>query len=161
MKPKSTTLSILLMVLIGCNSPSGKESTTEVSTETASETTTKSISDLDYRQIVAMVLADTSDLSEWHGTPIEAVANDDLTLSMEGACGENDCGREVFLTNNGQRAISATISAVYAVEETPWLLSQVVKVNPGDKVSLGCSHLCYGEESVLFERKIEGSNYSD
>ena len=147
-----------VLIITGCGSEGQKTESKESASE---ETTEKNVSELEFLEALAIVLADTSNIREWHNSPVESEANQDLVLSMEESCGENDCGKRVYLVNNGSRTVSATITTVYPLEESPFQLAQVISIAAGDRVDLGCSHLCYGSASISFDRAIEGSSYSD
>lgn len=120
---------------------------------------------LEYRQIVEQVFQNTGTEVSWDGVPDLAGGRSFLSVSMGQLCGEGDCGKLVFLENsNKQAAVRAVVTIPFQVQGSPGYIAREYMVSPGEKISLGCSHLCNSGEKIEFRRAIvvakvvEGSN---
>ncbi|MEQ9402925.1 MAG: hypothetical protein RIM99_05015 [Cyclobacteriaceae bacterium] len=112
---------------------------------------------LTYMELYNLVIQETGQRIEWHGEELEKDATTFLTISEGEPCGENDCGRAMFLENTSEGTIHVVIQAPFQIEDVTSHLATQYSITGNSKISIGCSHLCYDGESFLFERRIVGA----
>ncbi|MEO1050407.1 MAG: hypothetical protein AAFX87_07265 [Bacteroidota bacterium] len=140
---------VLSFGLLSCHS-NKKENKSEATEEEA---------ELTYREMVILVFEDYSKRIEWHGEEAAVEGKEDLEIiKSEESCGEGDCGVKYYLQNNGtEQRIEAIVKAPYSIEgETSYVAMQYT-VASGERVYIGCSHLCYKGETLEFTREIVGA----
>lgn len=91
---------------------------------------------------------------EWNGQPVNA-ANAFVSMSVGGSCGATNCGKEVFLINSHEsQPVRVVVTVPFTLETTNDYLAREYVLAPGEKQSIGCTHLCDGELAVDFRRAV-------
>lgn len=133
---------VLALAIADCQSQSGKKEQTTNPT---------------YAQTIALVFADSSNVTEWHDAPI---AQDAMTMvNLSEGIANGNCGKKVMASNNSDQDIEVTVSTVFPFDESPWEMSQKYTVTAGSSVHVGNDKLCFGGREIPFVFKIEGATY--
>lgn len=160
---KSTQFLILFLVgsvLISCSTSSSN--TESEKTEAAADTTSaKDVSQLTWRDVVAMVYDDQGEGIEWHGEEMPNELTELLVISEGDPCGENDCGQRLSLINVSNRSITTIIRGDYDIEGDQGYIPRKYVIASGDTLMIGCSHLCYNGKGYEFPRTIVASAYTE
>jgi hypothetical protein len=147
-------LSIFLaLMLTFCSSPT-KENDQPEEVEEA-EQTEEAV--LTYMQLYDLVIQQTGERIEWHGEELDKSGAEFLTISKDGVCGENDCGTAVYLENSSENQIEVVVQAPFQIGDDTGELATKYIIDANDKISIGCSHLCFDGEGYLLERRIVGA----
>jgi hypothetical protein len=150
-------------LLISCSSSTNSEnnnSDEEAPEEKTPETTNKDLSELTYRDVVDLVFKDQGEGVEWHGEEMPNTLISLISIGNEGDCGEGDCGKSMYISNtDSTKSIEVIMKGAYDLEGDIGYIARKYILSPGEKLSIGCSHLCYDGKSYLFDRKIVGSAY--
>jgi len=134
------SLSLLALFLVAC-SPGTKTKTEDEKVFT-------------YNDIYELVIQGTGEGIEWHEEPTENQLHEFLSITNEGSCGDADCGKSLYLNNNGDQKLEVIVKAPFQIGDVTSYLSTQYQLEPSSKTAIGCSHLCHEGESFLFERKI-------
>jgi len=145
-----TPLLILILFMSFCSTPA-KQS--EVPEEEEPELT--------YMEFYNLVIQETGQRIEWHGEDLDKSAAEFLTISDGDACGENDCGKAMFLENSSDNLIQVVIQAPYQIDDVSSHLATQYSIEGNTKISIGCSHFCYDGEAYLLERRVVGARTGD
>ncbi len=140
----------LFLFLSFCSSPAKEQ-----------DTSTEEEDELTYMELYNLVIQETGQRIEWHGEELETSAAEFLTITKGEACGENDCGKSVFLENSSENRIQVVIQAPFQIEDVSSHLATKYTIEASSKIAIGCSHLCYEGESYLFERRVVGARTGD
>lgn len=136
---------LILLTLAACQSRSGDRKKENIAPPT-------------YKETIALVFADSSNVTEWHNSPIAQDAINEATLSEGEASGS--CGKKIMLTNAGSQDAKITISTVFPFEESPWEISTEYVVAAGATIHAGTNKICHGGKETPFVFKIEGATYT-
>lgn len=92
---------------------------------------------------------------EWDGRPLNA-GNAFVSMSVGGSCGATNCGKEAFLVNSNEaQPLRVVVTVPFKLEAAAGdYLAREYLLGPGEKQSIGCTHLCDGEQAVAFRRAI-------
>lgn len=140
----------LLTILSNCSTPAKEQ-----------DSTTEEEDALTYRELYNLVTLETGERIEWHGEDLDKSANEFLTISEGDPCGENDCGKSLFLENSGDEQVHVIIQAPFQIDDVSSHLATKYTIPANSKISIGCSHLCYKGEAHLFERRVVGAKTGD
>lgn len=149
---------VFASIIVSCSSDKTKEEKMEEVEELVEEAK-KDVSQLTYRDIVKLVFNDEGQGIEWHGEAVSNSLQEMLSMTNEGSCGDDSCGKEMFLINNDTIAIEVIVKGAFDIEGDRGHIARKYMVKPGETVSMGCSHLCYDGKAYLFDRSIVGSSY--
>lgn len=145
-----TLLPFSLVLLMFCSTPAKQEETSDTEED-----------QLTYMELYNLVTLETGNRIEWHGEDTDKSAAEFLTITEGESCGENDCGKAVYLENSSENLIQVIIQAPFQIEDVSSHLATRYSIEGKSKISIGCSHLCYDGEAYLFERRVVGAKVSD
>ncbi len=149
------------IILVSCGQ-SQKNSDTEESSSESKSTAAKSVDQLTWQDVVAMVFDDEGERIEWHGEEMPNDLTAFLVIANDGQpCGENDCGERTFLINTSNQTITTIIRGDYDIEGDVGYIPRKYVIGAGDTLMIGCSHLCYGGKGYEFPRTIVSSQYEE
>jgi len=117
----------------------------------------KSEEQLTYKQLREMVMQGSGEPIEWHGESIDKSMLAELKIIEKGTCGENACGKALYLQNNSNQSVEVTINAPFQIEEVSSYLAARYLLKGSEQIAIGCSHLCYEGERFEFKREIVGA----
>ncbi|MEP5611595.1 MAG: hypothetical protein ABJP45_05065 [Cyclobacteriaceae bacterium] len=143
-------LSSLLFFLSFCSTPAKQNETTAESPQSSEDTLT-------YMQIYDLVIQETGERIEWHGEEVDKSALEFLTITENGPCGQNDCGKALVLNNTSTNQVHVLVHSPFQIEDVTSELATKYTIEANSTISIGCSHLCYAGDSYLFERRIVGA----
>lgn len=148
-------------LLLSCSSSNNNEKENKDATDDVTEKTTKKdVSELTYRDVIAMIYSEDGEGIEWHGEEVSNTLSELLVFSSNGDCGEGDCGKAMFITNNDEdKTIEVIVKASYDLEGDIGFLARKYTLTAGETQSMGCSHMCYNGKAYLFDRQLVGSVY--
>lgn len=122
----------------------------------------KDVSELSVMDLFALIYPDSTGTPlEWHGEALPNNLADSLQISEGEPCGDKGCGKQLLLTNNATRAVGLMTKADFSIRDRQAYLACKFEMDPGQTISIGCSHLCYNGEAFPFTRTIVGSWYLD
>ncbi len=136
----------LLIFLSSCTTPAKEQ-----------DTSTEKEDDLTYMELYNMVTLETGERIEWHGEELDKSATEFLTITEGEPCGENDCGKAMFIENSGDEQVHVVIHAPFQIDDVSSHLATRYSIPANSKIAIGCSHLCYEGEAYLFERRVVGA----
>lgn len=124
----------------------------------------KHTSELTYVDIYNLALAsENGGGMDFHGEASSNEASDDLSIYANGSCGKGDCGISLIMENkNSKRAISAVIKAKFKLPGND--ISEMVRMyqlQPGQALSIGCSHICHQDNSYMIQREVVSAGYME
>lgn len=152
------TLLAILFVAFSCTSSSSEQSS-ETAEEAEAPESPKDVTQLTWREVVAMVYDDEGDGIEWHGEESPNDLTGFLTIGSGDPCGEANCGNKLTLTSSAEKAMTVIIKGDYDIEGDQGYIPRKYTIEPGQTLMIGCSHLCYDGKSFEFLRTIVGSAY--
>lgn len=122
----------------------------------------KHTSELTYMDIYNLALADENGGGmDFHGDSFGNDATDDLSIYANGGCGKDECGISLVMENkNAERAISAVIKAKFKLPGND--INEMIRMyqlQPGQALSIGCSHICHQDNSYMIQREIVSAGY--
>jgi len=159
-----TQLNLLLTLLfcsiiVSCSTSNSSENESAEEQETE-ESPKKDISELTYSDVIDLVFQDQGEGVEWHGEEVPNTLALSVAISSEEACGEGDCGKAMYITStDSTKTIEVIMKGAYDLEGDIGYIARKYDLAPGQKLSLGCSHLCFNGKSYLFDRQVVGSAY--
>jgi len=120
-------------------------------------TSGKAVTELEYSEIVDSVINKSAGEGiEYHGEPINEEAKADVSLKQTEAC---DCGKNIQLSNNGEKDIKVMIYAPFKVATMESHTSRFYNLKAGESVIVGCSDFCYDGKAYPFQYRIAGAEY--
>ncbi|WP_420388299.1 hypothetical protein [Roseivirga sp.] len=156
---------VLASFIICCTnacSSSGQKSAGSADEEEQGAETVKDISELSLLDIDQIIFReDDGTRKEWHGDYLPNTLSDLIDMSSSGPCGEDDCGKKLTMTNKGDKTMGVVTKLAFSIKGEAGQMAREYLIGPGETLTIGCSHLCYHGESVLFERSIVGSWYAE
>lgn len=159
---KLLVLIALIIFGFGSCSQSERSSTGSTDAEEQEAEAVKDISELSLHEIDLMIFKeDDGTRKEWHGDNLPNTLTHLLDMGTSGPCGEDDCGKKLTMTNKGDRAMGVVTKLAFSIKGEAGQLAREYLIEPGETLTIGCSHLCYQGESVLFERSVIGSWYAE
>ena len=150
---KSYCILLVTLLLVACTNSPTKEETSE------KKDSLKPVNELSYSEIVNAVISGEGEGVEYHGEPINQEAVADLKLEERESCGDNNCGKMVYLVNSGEKLIKATLHSPFKVAEIDSHTARLIEVQPGQSIAIACSHFCYAGEAYQFNHRIAGGEY--
>lgn len=149
-------LTIVIIVIISISACSKKASDPSARPED------KHASELTYLDIYNIALAaENGGGMDFHGDPFGNEASNDLSIYANGSCGKDECGISLVMENkNSQKAVAAVIKAKFKLPGNN--ISEMVRMyqlQPGQSLSIGCSHICHQENSYMIQREIVSAGY--
>ncbi|WP_422358762.1 hypothetical protein [Reichenbachiella sp.] len=124
----------------------------------------KHTSELTYIDIYNLALAaENGGGMDFHGDSFGSDATDDLSIYANGSCGKEECGISLVMENkNAEKAISAVIKAKFKLPGNDINeMTRMYQLQPGQALSIGCSHICHQENSYMIQREIVSAGYSE
>lgn len=124
----------------------------------------KHTSELTYMDIYNLALAaENGGGMDFHGDSFGNDASDDLSIYANGSCGKGDCGISLVMENkNAEKAISAVIKAKFKLPGND--ISEMIRMyqlQPGQALSIGCSHICHQDNSYMIQREVVSAGYTE
>jgi len=117
--------------------------------------------DWTYEQIENEVFAGTGEPVEWNSKTVKE-GRDFLSMSMGSQCGEGNCGKQIYLLNSHeQHPVRTVVTIPYQMENSPGYIAREYTIQPGEKIYIGCSHLCQKGEGTEFKRAIVVADIMD
>lgn len=113
---------------------------------------------LNYDQTMALIFPDSTNVSEWHGAPLDKGAISFVSLSEGRANG--DCGKEVMLTNSSDQDVKVTVSTVFPFTDSPWEVSKTYIVPAGTSKHVGNNRVCHNGDETSFLFKVQGATFN-
>lgn len=150
---------LLATIVVSCGQSASSNDSEE--TEEQTETTATEVDELTYQDVVAMVYDDEGERIEWHGEEMPNELAEFLAITSGEPCGEGDCGSRLTLTNNLDNSITVIIRGDYDIEGDQGFIPRKYIIGGGQKLIIGCSHLCYGGKAYEFQRSIVASAYTE
>ncbi|WP_084370415.1 hypothetical protein [Reichenbachiella faecimaris] len=122
----------------------------------------KHTSELTYMDIYNLALAsENGGGMDFHGDAFGNEASDDLSIYANGSCGKGDCGISLIMENkNIERSISAVIKAKFRLPGND--INEMIRMyqlQPGEALSIGCSHICHQDNSYMIQREVVSAGY--
>lgn len=122
----------------------------------------KHTSELTYMDIYNLALAsENGGGMDFQGDDFGNEASDDLSIYANGSCGKGECGISLIMENkNTEKQISAVIKAKFKLPGND--ISEMVRMyqlQPGQAMSIGCSHICHQDNSYMIQREIVSAGY--
>lgn len=154
---------LICTLLISCSTSTTGENENSgeaVDNEKTPESTKKDLSELTYRDVIGMVFKDQGEGIEWHGEEMPNTLIESIVINSEGICGDGDCGKTMYITSlDSTKSIEIIMKGAYDLEGDIGYIARKYTLSPGEKLSIGCSHLCYDGKNYLFDRQVVGSTY--
>lgn len=124
----------------------------------------KHTSELTYMDIYKLALAsENGGGMDFHGEAFGKEATDDLSIYANGGCGKDECGIALVMENkNDEKAIYAVIKAKFRLPGND--INEMIRLyflEPGQALSIGCSHICHQDNSYMIQREIVSAGYSE
>lgn len=122
----------------------------------------KHTSELTYMDIYNLALAaENGGGMDFHGDSFGNDATDDLSIYANGSCGKEECGISLVMENkNAEKAISAVIKAKFKLPGNDINeMTRMYQLQPGQALSIGCSHICHQDNSYMIQREIVSAGY--
>ncbi len=141
---------------ISCQSAPEQQNTSETSAIAL-----KPVDQLGYFDIVNAVVSGQGEGLEYHGEPLAQEAAGDLRLEEREPCGENNCGKAVYLINQGEKSVQAILYAPFKVEALERYTARKLTLQAGQAVNVSCSHFCYAGKAYTFQWKVAGAEYAN
>lgn len=158
---KTTHLFLLALFAIAISCTPAAKNDENATSETEAEAATKDVTQLTYRDVVAIVFDDDGEGIEWHGEEMPNTLGDLLTIDSGDSCGENGCGTQLSLTSLAEKPMTVIIKGDYDIKGDQGYIPRKYIIEPAQTLSIGCSHLCYQGESYEFLRTVVGSAYTE
>lgn len=119
-------------------------------------------SELTYMDIYNLALAaENGGGMDFHGDAFGNEAADDLSIYANGGCGKEECGISLVMENkNAEKPISAVIKAKFKLPGNN--INEMIRMyelQPGQALSIGCSHICHQDNSYMIQREIVSAGY--
>ena len=145
-------LIVFVALFFSCTKNSDSETSEGADQSTAYELT--------YPQMEEMVFTgmDAGERIEWHGTELTTEAAEFVQIASGGEC-KTDCGKGIQITNTSDRHVETVVKAAFSIGDRNSYIARLYRLDPGETVSGGCSHLCLKEESYAFERSVVGAEF--
>ena len=155
---KTYQLSLLALILsaLSCTSTSSESTAAK---ESEAETTEETTADLTYRDLIRIVFDDEGEGIEWHGEASPNDLEDLLVITSGDPCGEDDCGNQLYLINNGDQSIATVVKGDFDIDGTQSYITRKYTIAASDTLMIGCSHLCADGKAYAFPRTIVASEY--
>lgn len=124
----------------------------------------KHTSELTYMDIYNLALAsENGGGMDFHGDSFGNDATDDLSIYANGSCGKAECGISLVMENkNNEKAIAAVIKAKFKLPGNN--INEMIRMyelQPGQALSIGCSHICHQDNSYMIQREIVSAGYTE
>ncbi|MEP2026397.1 MAG: hypothetical protein ABJH98_08325 [Reichenbachiella sp.] len=122
----------------------------------------KHTSELTYMDIYNLALAsENGGGMDFQGDDFGNDASDDLSIYANGSCGKGDCGISLIMENkNIESPISAVIKAKFKLPGNN--INEMIRMyqlQPGEALSIGCSHICHQDNSYMIQREVVSAGY--
>lgn len=160
----SNTLALILplaFALTFCTTGTNKQSESNTDGLDTPVETKKDVSELTFSEVYGMVFGEFGNRREWHGEEMPNTLTNMLSIGSGEPCGEDNCGKDLLLTNNSDKSIGVVVKGAYDIEGDQGYMAVEYQIEASQSVKIGCSHLCYVGKSYLFDRQIVGSWYMD
>lgn len=151
---------VTCITMLSCSQTASTDESAQSEEQAEAVDSTQDVSQLTYQDVVAMVYDDEGEGIEWHGEEMPNTLTDFLTITTGEPCGEGNCGNRLALTNTADQSITLIVKGDYDLEGDQGYIPRKYVVGAGEKLMIGCSHLCIGGKSYEFPRTIVGSEYT-
>ena len=157
---KSLLFLAIPLFIFACGQEKKARDVKDEQTAQADTVQIKDVSELTWREASALVFGeDEGERVEWHGEEMGNELVGVLSIVEAGPCGENGCGKTLQLISSVQDSIVTIMKADFDIKGDVGYMSRRYFIGPNDTLSIGCSHLCYNNESYKFSRVIVSSDY--
>ncbi len=94
---------------------------------------------------------------EWHGEALDGSAVEDLSLSFEGSCAQENCGQGVYIKNQASGEVEAVLQIFHGVEDIFPHFTRKVSIPTGEQLHVGCRQFCYEGGNISLSYKVLGA----
>lgn len=122
---------------------------------------TRNVSDLSYTELREKIFAGQyGEFIEWHGETLDLRAQNVLLMGNGEACGGEDCGEMVKITNLSDGQVEAVIQNTHPIQGIHSSFARKILIPAKRQIYLNCSHFCYQGKKYPLTTKIIGAKPS-